>query len=143
MPVSKFKIDKQALDRARGFLGITQPVRVWIGNTWCAGRYVGVGLGREGLFHRVALNARLNPVGAEETIWHELEHVRQGQAYRNHKEFELAWLGQLIDAGLEDSLLNPTLTDAELLRYAEMPFERLADAAADLRPPEIQVTVPR
>lgn len=69
-----FRIDHDAVDRARVTLGIQKPVAVRItyyARSQIDGRYIGE---RDGV-HRIGVDGAQSPKAASRVLWHELAHV--------------------------------------------------------------------
>lgn len=141
--MAEFKIDKAALDRARDYLGIEAPVRVFVVRMYCAaGRYVGWPKGE----HHISLANWMQLAEAEGAIWHELQHARQVEDCGSHSFFDMLWMRQMQEAGFAADRFSrggTILSAPEVSAYNSTRFESEANMASAGRPSAIKVCVPR
>ena len=83
-----WEVDKAGVLVARARLRISRPVRVKVtGQKKTAGRYKGINGGT----HEVTLSTYLSLDEAGETLWHEMAHAAQREAYQSHGEWMAAY----------------------------------------------------
>jgi hypothetical protein len=95
--MTHFRIDRDAVDNARGRLGIKQPVDVLIRRFRDGeGRYTGMRNGR----HVLTVASDLGPFAASLKIWHELAHAAQAERMGGFDALETLQDREFAAAGL-------------------------------------------
>lgn len=96
---ASWRLDPEALDRARVRMGLRHPLMVKVtGLRRRAGLYKGIRRGR----HQITVSAALCPSEAGRTVWHEIAHAKQREAHRTERQFRRAYLSDgLMEAAAE------------------------------------------
>lgn len=86
--MARWQINERLLEAAETYLGLRHPVEVKATALRKAtGRYKGL---RDGV-HQITMNGDLTPETAGRTLWHEMTHAKQREAYRMECDFWRAY----------------------------------------------------
>jgi len=86
--MAKWEVNDRVLEAARTYLDLRHPVEVKATNLrTAAGRYKGLRSGK----HRITVARDLCHEAAGRTLWHELTHAKQREAYRMEQQFWRAY----------------------------------------------------
>lgn len=83
-----WQVNERVFDAARAYIGLRHPVEVKAtGLRKASGRYKGMRKGK----HQITVSRHLCAEVAGRTLWHELTHAKQREAYRMEAQFWRAY----------------------------------------------------
>lgn len=102
---TRWRVNERVMEAAKTYIGLRNPVEVKVtGLRKATGRYKGLRKGK----HQITVSRYLTcPEAAGRTLWHEMTHAKQREAYRMERDFWRAYAA--------DDLMEAAAEAAELL----------------------------